>query len=197
MIKRLFICLSVYLILTCFITSCKKESPDEKVKKESIDIKKDSPNLKGDKVIRDDKALDSDSISIADNSEIDVLNDQEDFQENDAPDNIEEDTKIYDVAEKLPEFPGGLKALNLYIQNETSKLEDKPQGTSKRAMISFVVEKDGTLSCLAVAKSSGDRKLDEHAKTIVSDMPRWTPAVNDGVNVRMKYLVPVLFKPGY
>ena len=197
MIRRLFVYLSV-LILFCFITSCKKDSPIKEVtsKNESVNTtisKSNKENL----VIRDDKVKDDEFVSVNDlnsSSEVSEL----DKMTSEIPSEVstEIEKPVYDVAESLPEFPGGIDALNKYIIERTSKLTEL--GSLKktlRTMISLIVETDGSLSSLNVAKSSGNKVFDEKAIQIVLHMPAWAPATNHGENVRMKYVVPVMFNP--
>lgn len=192
MIKRLFICLSVNLLLFCFITSCKNDSPSNN--KTSTNDKVEVYHKKDNVVIRDNKSEENKTSSDSNNSEEEQVDDDAQSEVN--KDEYPSTNKVYDIAEQLPEFPGGLDELAKYIYNETSQLDlantiDK----SFRAMISFIVELDGTLSNVAVAKSSGNKSFDNSALDIVRHMPAWNPAVNDGKKVRMKYLVPVTIKP--
>ena len=59
--------------------------------------------------------------------------------------------------------------------------------------ISFVVERDGSITDVRVARPV-DPSLDREAARVVSSMPRWTPGKQNGVAVRVKFNVPVQFK---
>ena len=59
--------------------------------------------------------------------------------------------------------------------------------------VSFVVEKDGSISGAKVIRSV-DPSLDKEALRIIRSMPRWTPGKQDGKPVRVKYTIPVRFK---
>ena len=101
---------------------------------------------------------------------------------------------IYDVVEHMPIFPGGMAAMMEFInQNKRypkDALLEKVQG---RVIISFVVEKDGSLSNIEVHKGVKP-SLDKEAVRIVKSMPKWKPGTQDGKNVRVRYCIPVSFK---
>ena len=104
-----------------------------------------------------------------------------------------EDNEIYESAEHMPTYPGGVSALMEFIKSNMQYPED---ALAERAegivQVSFVVEKDGS--------TSEFEGLDEHhpaleaeAVRILQQMPKWTPATQDGVKVRVEYTVPVKF----
>ena len=66
-------------------------------------------------------------------------------------------------------------------------------GISGRVVISFVVETDGSITQVQVAKPV-DPLLDKEAARVVSSMPKWVPGQQNGQKVRVKYNVPVNFK---
>lgn len=59
-------------------------------------------------------------------------------------------------------------------------------------IVSFVVERDGSLSNVKVIRSV-EEHLDKEAIRIVKSMPKWIPARQNGKVVRCKYTVPVVF----
>lgn len=100
-------------------------------------------------------------------------------------------TKIFDVAEVMPSFPGGIRAMNTYISNSIQY----PLGTSVqgRVIVSFVVERNGSLSNVKVVRSV-EQSLDKEAIRIIKSMPRWTPGRQDGKVVRVRYTAAVIFR---
>ena len=101
---------------------------------------------------------------------------------------------LYEHVEQMPEFPGGQKALLKFLENNvrypTVVFVNKIQG---RTVVSFVVEPDGSVDNVEVAKSSSN-VLDEEAVRVVKKFPKWKPGMIDGKPVRVKYCVPVTFK---
>jgi len=59
--------------------------------------------------------------------------------------------------------------------------------------VQFVVEKDGSISNVKIAKSV-ELSIDREAARLVKNMPRWIPGMQNGTPVRVKYTVPVTFK---
>ena len=102
--------------------------------------------------------------------------------------------RTFDIVEQMPSFPGGtnklMDYLNKNIRYPEALAESCVQG---RVICTFVVEKDGSISDVKVAKSV-DPLLDEEAVRLVSSMPKWNPGRQNGVTVRVKYTVPVTFR---
>lgn len=102
--------------------------------------------------------------------------------------------KVFDVVEEMPSFPGGNAALMSYLNSNTKyPVVAQENGVQGRVIISFVVERDGSISDVKVARSV-DPSLDREAQRVVKSMPRWTPGKQNGQTVRVKYTVPVVFR---
>ena len=103
-------------------------------------------------------------------------------------------TKVFDVVEEMPSFPGGQGALMQYLNNNTKyPIVAQENGVQGRVIVSFVVERDGSISDVKVARSV-DPSLDREAQRVVKSMPRWSPGKQNGSTVRVKYTVPVVFR---
>ena len=103
-------------------------------------------------------------------------------------------TKVFDVVEEMPSFPGGSAALMSYLNGNTKyPVVAQENGVQGKVIISFVVERDGSISDVKVARSV-DPSLDREAQRVVKSMPRWTPGKQNGQTVRVKYTVPVVFR---
>ncbi len=107
---------------------------------------------------------------------------------------LDDEESVHEHVEQMPEFPGGQKALLKFLENNVRypavALANKIQG---RTIVSFVVEPDGSVDNVEVAKSSSS-VLDEEAVRVVKKFPKWKPGMIDGKPVRVKYCVPVNFK---
>ena len=101
----------------------------------------------------------------------------------------ESQEKVYDVVEEMPSFPGGQLALMQYLY----PFEAQENGVQGRVIINFVVEDDGSISHVKVAKSA-DPALDREAMRVVEIMPKWIPGKQNGECVRVRYSVPVVFR---
>lgn len=103
-------------------------------------------------------------------------------------------TKVFDVVEEMPSFPGGNGALMSYLaSNINYPVVAQENGVQGRVIVSFVVERDGSISDVRVARSV-DPSLDREAQRVVKSMPRWKPGKQNGSAVRVKYTVPVVFR---
>lgn len=103
-------------------------------------------------------------------------------------------TRVYDVVEQMPSFPGGISGLRTYLnQNIRYPAEAQENCVQGRVVVSFVVGKDGHISDVTVLRSV-DPSLDKEAIRVVRNMPRWTPGKQGGEPVKVRYNVPVSFR---
>jgi len=110
------------------------------------------------------------------------------------PEPKEEETKVFDVVEQMPQFPGGANALFEYLsKNIKYPAVAEENGVQGRVIVTFVVERDGSITDVKVVKSV-DPSLDKEAMRVVKGMPHWIPGKQNGSAVRVKYTVPVQFK---
>ncbi|MBS7284792.1 MAG: TonB family protein [Prevotella sp.] len=106
----------------------------------------------------------------------------------------EEETKVFDVVEQMPQFPGGQGALFEYLSKQIKyPVIAEENGVQGRVIVTFVVERDGSITDVKVVKSV-DPSLDKEAQRVVKGMPRWIPGKQNGSAVRVKYTVPVTFR---
>ena len=106
----------------------------------------------------------------------------------------EEENKVFDVVEQMPSFPGGMSALMAYLQKSIKYPPvAEENGIQGRVICTFVVERDGRVTDVRVAKSV-DPSLDKEAVRVVSAMPKWIPGKQNGQSVRVKYTLPVTFR---
>lgn len=109
------------------------------------------------------------------------------------PGKVQED-KIFDVVEQMPSFPGGISAMQNWMrENLTYPAVAQENNIQGRVIISIVVEKDGSLGDVKVARSV-DPSLDQAAVQLVKKMPKWNPGKQNGMPVRVKYSIPVSYK---
>ena len=106
----------------------------------------------------------------------------------------EEESKVFDVVEQMPEFPGGQAALLKWITEHIKyPAVAEENGIQGRVIATFVVERDGSVTDVQVARGV-DPSLDKEAIRVLKQMPRWNPGKQNGAPVRVKYTVPVTFK---
>ena len=101
--------------------------------------------------------------------------------------------KVFDVVEQMPSFPGGPSALMEWLSNNVKyPVVAQENGVQGRVVVSFVVERDGSITDVKVVRGV-DPSLDREASRVVRAMPRWIPGKQNGSAVRVKYNVPVAF----
>lgn len=105
-----------------------------------------------------------------------------------------EETKIFEVVEQMPSFPGGDAALMQFLsKNIKYPVVAEENGIQGRVIATFVVERDGSITDVKVVKSV-DPSLDKEAIRVLKSMPKWIPGKQNGSAVRVKYTVPVTFR---
>ncbi len=90
---------------------------------------------------------------------------------------------VYTMAQTMPEYPGGEKAMVRYIKDEVGK-------APKNALATFVVEKDGHIGDVEIVGVEDPTMKEKITNSIASD-PRWKAGVQDGQPVRVKMRVPL------
>ena len=102
--------------------------------------------------------------------------------------------EAFDVVEQMPQFPGGQAALMEYLTKSVKyPKECEKKSIQGRVIASFVVEEDGSITNASVAKSV-DPLLDAEALRVINAMPNWTPGMQKGEAVRVKYTLPFTFR---
>ena len=102
--------------------------------------------------------------------------------------------EIFVVVEQQPAFPGGTKGLMEWLgENIEYPKEAHEKQIQGRVILNFVVEKDGSVSDVNIVRGQ-DPLLDAEATRVVSIMPNWTPGVQKGERVRVRYTLPITFR---
>lgn len=103
--------------------------------------------------------------------------------------------KIFTSVEQTAEFPGGMAALQKYLANNIRFPQAaRENGLSGRAILQFVVDKDGSITNIVVQRDVPGSGFGKEATRVVSSMPKWKPGRQNGQAVRMYYTLPVTFK---
>jgi protein TonB len=105
-----------------------------------------------------------------------------------------EEEEIFMVVEQAPEFPGGTNALYDYLRkNMKYPAICRESGITGRVIVSFTVNKDGSIVDVEVVKGVHPQ-MDKEAVRVVSAMPKWKPGEQRGKPVRCKFNLPVNFR---
>lgn len=105
-----------------------------------------------------------------------------------------EDDTPFLVADEMPLFQGkDLNTFRTWVQSQIRyPAEALKRGIEGRVVLSFIVERDGSVSTIQLLQSP-DRILSEEARRVVSSSPKWTPGRQNGHLVRVRYMLPVDF----
>ncbi len=111
------------------------------------------------------------------------------------PEPVEEKpSEIFDFVEVMPEFVGGEDAFRKYLLSNLRypgvAREAEIQG---RVFISFVIERDGSITEVQVVRSVHPL-LDDEAVRVISAMPPWVPGMQQSETVRVRFTLPVTFQ---
>ncbi len=101
--------------------------------------------------------------------------------------------EIFKIVERMPVYPGGEQELFKFLgQNIKYPAMARDAGISGRVFVTFVVEKDGSITGVRILRGIGGG-CDEEAVRVVSMMPDWTPGVQKGKPVRVQFNLPIFF----
>jgi len=100
---------------------------------------------------------------------------------------------IFLVVQHFPEFPGGEDARHRFIaENLRYPLRALEAGIQGIVFVSFIVEKDGSITDVRVIRGVGGG-LDEEVVRVVESMPKWIPGRQGDKPVRVQFTMPFRF----
>ncbi|HSG67464.1 MAG TPA: energy transducer TonB [Bacteroidales bacterium] len=138
-----------------------------------------------------------DDVEVEEDLLIDVEADEQTEVEEYIPIEVEEEVveeaPIFTVVESMPEFLGGMQELYTYLGNNIKyPVMAKESGIQGKVYVTFVVERDGSITDVKVLRGIGGG-CDEEAVRVVQSMPKWKPGKQRGKPVRVQYNLPVRF----
>lgn len=184
----------------------KLEEPEKVVERVKSSIKFTAPVIKKDDEVKPEDELKSQDELMKTNTAIgsfdikgnddangEILKAKETIVQPEPPKHVEEN-KVFDAVEQMPAFPGGNAALQKYLkENVRYPVVAQENGVQGRVVVSFIVERDGSITDVNIVKSV-DPSLDKEAQRVVKSMPKWIPGQQNGSAVRVKYNLPVMFR---
>ncbi len=105
---------------------------------------------------------------------------------------VPEVLKEFIPVELDPQFPGGPAALHKFLTKNLNAPEDLETGEKKVVKIKFRVGKDGVVNSFEIV-TSGGTEFDQEVLRVCKKMPRWMPALQNGIHVDVSYMIPVTF----
>ncbi len=144
-----------------------------------IDIVEDDTNI-------DEELEIQDAEDDSENQEVPDVTDFGDYEGEDTG-----EAQIFQVVEDMPAFPGNVtKWISKNVKYPVLAMENGIQG---KVYIQFVIEKDGSITDVKVARGV-DASLDKEAVRVVKAMPKWKPGKQRGKPVRVSYTLPIFFQ---
>jgi len=97
---------------------------------------------------------------------------------------------LYKQVEHEPQFPGGIQKLYAYLRKNLRYPRMDIQG---KVFVTFVVEKDGSLTNIKIQRSLSP-ETDAEAIRLIKNSPKWNPGIQNGRPVRVQYSLPIVFQ---
>ncbi len=103
------------------------------------------------------------------------------------------ESEIFYVVERTPEFPGGMGELMKFLQRNVKYPTAAQQaGIQGKVVVEFTVKKDGSVADIKVIRSVNP-ELDAEAMRVISVMPKWKPGEQRGTPVDARFDLPINF----
>ncbi len=107
---------------------------------------------------------------------------------------IDTTTEIVTYVEIMPEFPGGLNALYKYLGSAIKYPKiDKENNVTGRVVAQFTIDTLGFVRDVEITKSVSPT-IDAEALRVISGLPQWKPATQNGKPVNLRMTLPITFK---
>lgn len=103
-----------------------------------------------------------------------------------------EEPHVFEHAEVMPQFPGGVDAFQKFMRRNIIQPDDLETGEKIIVRVKFVIDKDGSISTAEILQS-GRPDLDKEVLRVLRKMPRWIPGMQNGRNVAVYFQLPVTF----
>lgn len=102
------------------------------------------------------------------------------------------DNQVYNSAglQVQPEYPGGMTEFYSYV-NKNFRIPEIDRDMTARIYVSFVVEKDGTMTAIKVLRDPGYGLGKEAERVLRSMKKKWSPGIQNGKPVRASYNLPI------
>lgn len=111
-----------------------------------------------------------------------------------APQESVQEPEILQFAEEMPEFPGGMTALQKFMKDNLQYPKEAiDEGIQGKVYLGFIVMKDGSLQKIEI-KRGIHPSLDKEALRLVKSMPNWSPGKQNGKPVNVRFTLPISFR---
>ena len=109
------------------------------------------------------------------------------------PKNPNNTVVISALLDKQPSFPNGMDGFYKYVANNFQRPElDEPQ--TIRVIVSFVIEKDGSMTNISVLQNPGFGMDKEAIRVLKALKTKWNPGIKDNQPMRTQFTLPITLK---
>jgi protein TonB len=105
-------------------------------------------------------------------------------------DKADEEASVFSRSEA--QYPGGREKFTEFLKKNLNTPEDLEAGEKRMVLVRFMVDVDGTISKTEIVQSGGD-KYDREVIRVLRKMPKWVPAMQNGIKVATYFTQPVTF----
>lgn len=106
---------------------------------------------------------------------------------------MEKVPEILATAEVMPQFPGGMSALQRWLSRNLRPQEDQEPGQRIKVMVRFAVTKSGEIDRIQLVQTGGE-PYDNEVLRVMHKMPRWEAGRQQGQAVAVWYSIPIIFE---
>ncbi|MCF6352856.1 MAG: energy transducer TonB [Cyclobacteriaceae bacterium] len=98
------------------------------------------------------------------------------------------------VVERMPTYPGGLKALYKYLGKKMRyPSQARRMNIDGKVILSFVIDKEGNITNIKLLRGIG-AGCDKEAIRVLATLPKWSPGKQRGKPVKVQMTLPINFK---
>ncbi|MBE9484343.1 MAG: energy transducer TonB [Bacteroidetes bacterium] len=105
-----------------------------------------------------------------------------------------EEENLFTVIEEMPEFPGGMDSLFIFLEDNISFPITEDTSTYNKVYVQFIVSKKGRIKDIRIMRSGGE-EFDREVIRALKLMPDWIPGRQRGKAVPVLYTLPIRFAP--
>lgn len=98
-----------------------------------------------------------------------------------------------DEVDRMPEFPGGIKALRRYLNRNLIYPEDAlKKRTEGTVLCTFIITERGRITDVKILQGQNP-EMDAEALRVISQMPSWHAGIQKGKQIAVRYVMPIVF----
>jgi protein TonB len=107
---------------------------------------------------------------------------------------VEKADVIHEIVETMPSYVGGLEEFYKFVGKHLKyPAQARRMGIEGKVFVYFVVDKDGGLNDIKIARGIG-AGCDEEVLRIINMSPKWNPGKQRGVPVKVRMMMPITFR---